>query len=159
MDLFVRRWYSNHLRAMSEPALSCGSGGNQDVYRFTWLRTFHHPIAVRVTHSDGGTVLEAVELGGAGGYEPGKVIRQIRKPLSPREWEALADRIEKAEFWQQPSHDAAGDSGRDGAQWIVEGRHAHTYHVVDRWSPSEGAYRALGLRFIELSGFHPDSIY
>jgi len=143
---------------MSEPSLSCGPNSAHDIYRFTWLRTFHHPIAVRVTYSDGGPLLEAVELDGAGGYTPGKVIHHISKSLSPEQWKALADAIETAHYWEQPTHDTS-DGGLDGAQWIIEARHVQTYHAVDRWSPFSGSYRALGLLFLKLSDLQPESIY
>jgi hypothetical protein len=45
-DNFINGWYSNHLRAMSEPILKPAQGTR--TYRFTWLRTFHHPVAVRI---------------------------------------------------------------------------------------------------------------
>jgi hypothetical protein len=33
----------------------------------------------------------------------------------------------------------------DGAQWIIEGVRNGSYHIVDRWSPTNGEIRALGL--------------
>ena len=32
---------------MEEPVLSSYKG-DKEIYRFTWLRTFHHPVAVRL---------------------------------------------------------------------------------------------------------------
>src|SRR3954467_6279291 len=69
-DQFARNWYSQHLRAMSEPSLSCKEPVGT-TYRFLWLRTWGAPIAVRVEKTAKGVALNAVELDGAGGYEPG----------------------------------------------------------------------------------------
>src|SRR5580704_15030869 len=47
---FKVRWYAKHLRAMREPSISAASKDESLVaYRFLWLRTFHHPIAIRLT--------------------------------------------------------------------------------------------------------------
>ena len=35
--------------------------------------------------------------------------------------------------------------GTDGSQWVIEGVRAGRYHVVDRWTPSKGVVRELGL--------------
>ena len=42
--------------------------------------------------------------------------------------------------------------GNDGAQWILEGMKDGRYHVVDRWSPDGGDYRAACLHLLKLSG-------
>jgi hypothetical protein len=62
LDAFVREWYSMHLRAMGEPSLSCGLPSEEEVYRFLWLRTFHHPIAVRIVRTADGAKLDVTEL-------------------------------------------------------------------------------------------------
>jgi hypothetical protein len=46
------RWYAEEPRGLKEPNLSGSAAVSETVYRFTWLRSFHHPIAVRMaTHS------------------------------------------------------------------------------------------------------------
>src|SRR5688572_20568151 len=50
VDDLVDTWYSKHLRAMGEPSLvSLSSRGPRDIeaYRFLWLPTWGHPVAVR----------------------------------------------------------------------------------------------------------------
>ena len=150
-DAFRRRWYSSHLRAMAEPSLSCGVSPGES-YRFLWLRTFGRPIAVRVEIGRSNT-LTAVELDGAGGYQPGKISRRVQRQLSADEWKTLSDALKATDFWKMPGRDS--DRGLDGAQWIMEGRSGHDYHVVDRWSPKAGAYRDLCLMLVKLSGLIP----
>ena len=159
LDQFQRQWYSKHLRAMSEPSLSCGSNSELETYRFLWLRTFHHPVAVRIARSETGVQLTAVELSGAGGYEPGSTLKQIHKSLSSDQWQKLTDGIETSEYWSQPSVEK-DNFGLDGAQWIIEARRGQTYHIVDRWSG--GGIHFLGLLFLELAELKPakpDEIY
>lgn len=147
-DAFRREWYSKHLRAMAEPSLSCGESPGES-YRFLWLRTFGHPIAVRVETARSNT-LTAVELDGAGGYEPGKISRRVQRQLSTEEWKGLSEALKATDFWNMPGQ--SGDLGLDGAQWIMEGRSGHDYHVVDRWMPPAGAYRELCLMLVKFSG-------
>ena len=147
-----RAWYSKHLKAMGEPSLSCGVGSGTEVYRFVWLRTFGRPIAVRVSRSDRAATLVAVELTGAGGYEPGSISKRIAKKVAATEWDKLAAALGGVDFWRMPTKPSPPDDGLDGAQWIIEGRRNSTYHVVDRWSPRGGPYRDAGLVFLKLAG-------
>lgn len=154
LDSFFRQWYSEHLRAMSEPSLSCGKSGDREIYRFLWLRTFHHPIAVRIARSENGGQLSAIVLSGAGGYKPGSILKQVHKSLSPDQWEELIDEIKASEYWFQSSVEIGG-LGCDGAQWIIEARRGQTYHVVDRWAGGENYF--LGLLFLELAGLKSET--
>ena len=71
---FVVEWYSKHLRAMKEPSLWKLAQNDRSavVYRFLWLPTFDRPVSVRLVKSGESALLDAVELDGRGGYEPGK---------------------------------------------------------------------------------------
>src|SRR5215471_9631010 len=69
---FAAAWYSKHLAALSEPPLWKVSRQHPAVeeYRFLWLRTFHHPLSVRLTvASDSAGTLTYKETSGKGGYE------------------------------------------------------------------------------------------
>jgi hypothetical protein len=154
-DAFVRGWYSEQLRAMGEPSLSCGSPGR--VYRFTWLRTFHHPIAVRVTDFGRRGRLDAIELDGAGGYEPGKPLRRRSFVLGKKTMGALRESMASA--WDLAATEPS--NGRDGAEWIIELADHGRHHAIVRWSPTRGPVRDLGLRLLEASGwkFRQSDIY
>lgn len=150
IDSFVRRWYSRNLDRMEEPSLSCGPFEGDEVYRFLWLRTFHNPVAVRVSRQASTYNLEAVILDGAGGYDPGQISDRISKNLSLSQWQDLMAKLDEIQFWNMNTnnHDLMGI---DGAQWIIEGRRSGTYHVVDRWGGADGA-EAIGLHFLLLAG-------
>jgi hypothetical protein len=150
LDEFVREWYSKHLAAMREPPLWCGQAGAEVVYRFLWLRTFHNPIAIRVSRTAGAARLELVRLSGSGGYDPGKVARRKDRQLTEDEWTTIVTAIESIGFWAMPSHEPA--IGFDGAQWILEARRGDEWHVVHRWSPQDGFYLELGLLLLRLAG-------
>jgi len=152
LDEYVRAWYSKPLRIVGEPSLSCGQAPGTEVYRFLWLRTFHHPISIRVTRSDNKTALVAAELTGAGGSDPGSVARRVDKILAIAEWKGLEAALSGTAFWKMSTRQPDKEVGLDGAQWIVEGRRVAEYHVVHRWTPRTGSYREAGLHFLELSG-------
>ncbi|HXQ97339.1 MAG TPA: hypothetical protein VN774_02765, partial [Candidatus Limnocylindrales bacterium] len=52
-------WYSGQLKALKEPSLwELSQKSKQQVYRFLWLRTFDHPVAIRVEIlPDGSSIL------------------------------------------------------------------------------------------------------
>jgi hypothetical protein len=150
-------WYGDPLRAMGERPL-CPEPGLER-YRFLWLRTFHHPIMIRAEVSNGRAVVTGKELDGAGGYEPGKLIRDTTVELSPEQSRELK-RLVAQGFWSAPAqpHPDSGRVGVDGAQWILEGT-ADQYHIVDRWSPDayprEASFRQLCLFLVEAAGLKP----
>jgi hypothetical protein len=57
--------------------------------------------------------------------------------------------------------DPQAKRGFDGAQWILEGVKDQKYHVVDRWTPRDGAFREACLYLLKLSqiGISPKEVY
>lgn len=155
-DDFMNDWYGKHLRAMSEKSLLDAPAG-QEIYRFLWLRTFRHPIFVRVERRQNEFKLFTKELNGAGGYEPREVLRDESRNLDQTEWCEFLKLLEQANYWAL-STDLSDDSGNDGAQWILEGVKENRYHVVDRWTPRTGEYRAACLYLLRLSGVEVDKM-
>ena len=143
------RWYARQLRALQEPSLSESVvTGVESVYRFTWLRSFHHPIAIRITvHPDGSGKLTAKMTDGAGGYRPGRLIANSTREVGVKDVQRLLKLINTMRFWQMPPEaPARGDVvNLDGARWILEASRHGDYHVIDRWSPPKGPLRDLGL--------------
>jgi len=154
LDSFKSRWYSEQLTALKEPSLfESKQDGTVQSYRFLWLRTFHHPVAIRVLiHADGSGTLVMKMADGAGGYKPGSLIVDKTESLSADRVKKFSEEVQRLGYWTLPERDTNGE-GVDGSQWVIEGVHHGTYHLVDRWSPENGPVRELGLYFIrELSG-------
>lgn len=156
LDLSRNEWYSKHLKAMNEPPFFSLEGQGES-YRFLWLRTFHHPITIRVWQTGQERTLVFKELNGAGGYEPGKLIVDQSRQLTADEWEKFLTLLNRASFWQLPAD--SNDSGNDGAQWILEGRKDGKNHLVDHWTPESGNYREACLYLLNLSGREIKDIY
>jgi hypothetical protein len=148
---FEARWYSSHLRGMHEPSLSEASRDTSLVaYRFLWLRTFHNPIAIRISiRPDETATLTGKITSGAGGYEPGMMTWNESFELSRSQVETFLKLLDKTGFWSLPSE--ASNGGEDGAQWIMEGVRKGAYHVVDRWSPQKDDYASMCLYLVNLS--------
>jgi hypothetical protein len=142
-----------HLRALREPRLEgLASDSSNHVYRFTWLRTFHHPLAVRIVIAPNGNGAAFIkETSGQGGYEPGKLVRNRQIRLNRDAVDALLESFEKAKFWREPTEKGPVDEiVLDGAYWIFEGVRGGKYHRVMRWSPDcerDKEFFALGKFF------------
>jgi hypothetical protein len=136
---------------MHEPSLSKASKDNSLVaYRFLWLRTFHSPIAIRLTmRIDGTGTLTGKMTNGAGGYNAGNLTWNENHEFTRAQVEKILGLLRNAAFWSAPSKDGTG--GNDGAQWILEGVENGRYHVVDRWSPEKSDFEQLCLFMIEQS--------
>jgi hypothetical protein len=155
-DSFQNHWYSKHLEAMAEPVLEASASSR--TYRFTWLRTFHHPVAVRITSAGEHCTLFATELNGAGGYDPGKILRKKTVALTPKQCEKIEALINSNGYWSLPPHEDT--AGLDGSEWIVEGATTQ-YRVVSRWTPESGPIRSIGEHFLGLTGwrYKSDEMY
>lgn len=132
-DSFLNTWYSSQLFAMKEPVIYDDATGNE-IYRFTWLRTFHHPVAIRIEQHKDTYLLFWKVCSGAGGYKPGKLVADKKKTIDKTTWTEFKNRLAEAGFWNLSTHEN-GLTGTDGAQWILEGKSPGQYHVVDRWTP------------------------
>lgn len=172
LDGFRREWYTKHVRAMSESRLVDEPG---ETYRFLWLRSFDHPIAVRVSCTGKTCRLTGIRTSGKGGYEPGSIAERTARTLSATEVTTFQGMLTRMDFWRQPQprtdvivNPDGTESvlvGTDGAQWVLEGRRGPAYHLWDVWSPDPdgpaAAFRELCLFLVRLSGLavRQDQIY
>jgi hypothetical protein len=135
MDDFRNQWYSKQLSAMNEPVLYIDKT-TDETYRFTWLRSFDHPIAITITKHGDGYLLIWKECSGAGGYKPGNIIVNKQKTITKDNWDFFQYRLKQVNFWTIATKDTT--RGFDGAEWILEGKTPNRYHITDRWTPHEG---------------------
>jgi hypothetical protein len=146
---FLARWYAEELRGLKEPSLSENVPAREPVYRFLWLRTFHHAIAVRITiHPNGGGTITVKMADGGGGYPPGKLILDSTREISLPEVRHALDLVDAMDFWRMPPE--LGPLYPDGAEWIFEASDHGKYHVIDRQSPQDGPVRELGVYLVQV---------
>ena len=152
-QLTNNKYYEKELQALSETSIGDlrGEGVTQS-YRLLWLRTFHHPVVVRVDVLSNGTGLVRIkETSGQGGYEPGKLIKNEARKLTAQEAQWFADRMQESGFWESPSNDkqAENEIVLDAATWIVEGKKGDQYHLVKRDAPKcSDNVRNIGLMML-----------
>jgi hypothetical protein len=166
---FEEHWYSGQLAALREQPLCCGYKGSQTVVRFIWLRSFHHPVAIRLFQSgDGGWLLTTKVASGAGGYGPGHLTTNLTRKLKADEALKILSLVApETDYWKLKSREELDPTSPDGlmtiqvdgARWIVEVLDGNSYHVVDQWSPEEGIIYEVGTRFMALSGRKFDPVY
>lgn len=157
VDDFRATWYGSALHAMKEPSLLVTASGPQDPasFRFLWLRTFDHPVAVRLAiNKDGSGVVLLKVTSGAGGYKPGQITQEQTFSASKSQVQNFRTLLESVGFWSLKNESVAG---LDGAEWIMEGRENGRYQVVDRWGPNpEDAYRKMCWFLIGLTNLKID---
>jgi hypothetical protein len=143
---FKSQWYSSELRVLEEPSLySLSKSTSAESYRFLWLRSFHHPVAIRLDLKPDGTSIMSVKVAsGAAGFRPGVLIEQRSQAVGKEQTQAFLKRVADLHFWDVPNP-VNDQTGTDGSQWIIEGVKAGQYHVVDRWTPTKGVARELGM--------------
>ena len=154
-DTFVVSWYSEHLFAMKEPILF-NNQNEFEIFRFTWLRTFHNPVVIRIQKNENQYQLIWKVCDGAGGYDPGNLVVDKKRIIREEEWNEFQEIIDSIDFWNLPTNERE-ILGTDGSQWILEGAVQGKYHVIDRWTPHENspAYQ-LGNYLISISSLKID---
>jgi hypothetical protein len=138
--------------------LLVNSHSKSEVFRFTWLRTFHNPVAIRVEiDAQGETTISLKVSDGEGGYEPGRLIVNTNQVLSSKEAAELRSALQFLKQCKVPfSQDFL-----DGATWFFEYKYGTKYCITEEQSPTSGAWYKLGLLLIDRSGYQVeyDEIY
>lgn len=151
-EKFKTEWYSKFLTALNEPSLWMASKTQRMTsYRFLWLRSFHHPVSVRLdVQSDGTALVRTTITSGHGGYEPGKIISSRTRKLNREQTRWFLNLVDEVKFWSLPTNPPKDPNvvGLDGAEWVLEGVKDNQYHVVDRWSPEKGEIHTLGITML-----------
>lgn len=145
LDEFSAEWFSKYLRAANEKPIYIDA--EKEIYRFTWLRSFHEPIIIRI---ECGQIcnLSAIVLSGKGGYEPGNIQKSISHEFSTEQHNKFKQLLSKIDGWEyKPDPNLIM---MDGAQWILEVMKGNSYQAWDINSPS-GNYRKFCEYMLQLS--------
>jgi hypothetical protein len=131
IDTVFGKWYSQELADMKEPVLFKNKI-KDEVYRFTWLRSFNYPIVIRIVKHN--NVYSIIWKEGNDDHKHPKLIIDKQKTIAIATWNDFLNKLKQINFWEMQTTEQ--DNGMDGAQWILEGKIINKYHVVDRWTPS-----------------------
>jgi len=144
---FTIAWFSRDMYALGEKPLWPPSSNIETTYRFTKLGAFSGPEVVTLT----------VQPDGSGRFNT-RVINANRDATllddnltaSPAQLAKFFSRLDQANFWNTPTQ--LSTSGRDGAEWILEGVQNGKYRVVVRWSPDIERKSAEEVAFADAAG-------
>jgi len=156
---FSRDWYSSQLHAAKEEPIELPA--KTDIFRLTWLRSFHSPIIIHLECPSHCTLAYKV-LSNTDGQRPGKVSESASRQLSSAEQEKLYTLFNNFDFWTDSPSEKA--QGLDGAQWILEAARGESYAAWDVWTPERkpqfAEYVALCDYLVSLTGLDiPDHEY
>jgi hypothetical protein len=161
MDADTDAWYSSALRAAREPSLYLASLDAEatpvEVVRFTWLRSFHDPVVVRVDQTaDGVMRLTATQMY-VGLPRQGRAYRRVAKVLSVEESAVFHKLLATGGLAEALPVSCEG--GTDGAEWIIERSGPGHYAYWNRRSPDGGPVREVGLMMLKLTGWSVEPVY
>jgi len=91
---------------------------NKTIYRFTWLRTFHNPLAIRIENINNETMLYWKIGKGAAGYELKGLKKSGKRKLNANIWNAFLELVEKSDFDNLANKKYMPMC--DGATWTLE---------------------------------------
>lgn len=132
-------YYTRYLAAMKEPSLMPQpKSADAFALRFTWLRSFHDPIAVRIWRDGDQYRIRAVRLARQQDYRPGPPTNDATRPLTKVELAEIQRMTKANDLWKPLNEQellATGASG-DGSQWIFERLNQRDYSMLDLWSPT-----------------------
>jgi len=161
-DEFQARWFGGVLADLREPSLFQRPANSPRTVRFTWIRSFHPPVAVRVDTREDGRLVMTARRQPATGYRPdrdGPFSGEMVRVLSGTEALALAAVVVGTGVFEAPSSGCTGGTV-DGAAWIVEASDpevGYRYHY--RQSPQDGPVHAVGLHLLSLTGWESGPTY
>jgi len=174
-----QNWYASDLYAAKEPILFNYYTGN-DLYRFTWIRSFHLPVIISIQRDKNKVWMITKELDRHPQftkitYSHTNLLDVVKHNISTTDIiDSIVGPNRFAEFKINKKKELAlkdwyefeslldrckfrkmlpvdSEPGCDGAEWIIEGHLSDRYWFVNRWSP-RGNFRACGEYLIKLSG-------
>jgi hypothetical protein len=156
---WLARWYAKYLRAMEEPSLFESAGEKAEVtYRLLIVSSHRRPIVIQLDVRPNGTGLVTAKMATGIHGKLGPVLRNESILVAPGVVEQFLDLEEKANFWTLPTENEIRRP--NGSEWVMEGRRAGAYHVVDRWSPEkEDKYFKVCGYLIAMSPVKPEAVY
>ncbi|MFA6199388.1 MAG: hypothetical protein WC679_03130 [Bacteroidales bacterium] len=156
--LFINKWYEKQLKALEENRLYLIKT-DKEIFRFTWLRTFNNPVAIRIEKEGDNYFIIKTLTTGKGGYEPGNLKDYVKKRITKQEWDNFISLQNKIKEWGN-YYKSEMRIIMDGAEWIYEYKTPDSYKIIKETSPDkESKFAAIGLYLIKLCGLENETIY
>ena len=154
-------YYTKYLSAMKEPSIKAPlADGISSVFRFTYLRSFHDPLVVRITENERELTATAIRLKMDRKYQPVKILHNESWTLDAKDSKSVRELLDQVDFWKpfNRSEEELAQGGLDGSMWVFEIHDKDGYKMIDIWSPDsliipEATLRKLGLDPAEIRDF------
>ncbi len=113
---------------------------NTTIYRFTWLRSFDNPIAIRIEKFENKIMLYWKVGKGDGGYEPKGLKKSGRKKLNSNEWIEFEKLVKESNFDSLPNNIYMPLV--DGSTWTLERKTSESFKAHNTDWPSKEIKKA-----------------
>lgn len=122
------KWIEQELTDLKEDCLfDLNSDLDQTVYRFTWLRSFHHPIVVRLEKNKEELFVYWKEGKSISGEEPRGLKKSGKKKISIEEWNHFEKLMDGFDTLYNTYHYPSVD----GSRWVLEKSKEASYKACD----------------------------
>lgn len=129
-------WLEIQLSDLKEDCLNDNeTKPNTTIYRLTWLRSFHNPIAIRIEKIENKVMLYWKVGKGSGGYEPKGLKKSGKKKLNPTEWTEFERLIRETNFDNLPNEKYFPIL--DGSTWTLEKKTPDSFKAHHTNMPNE----------------------
>ena len=129
------RWLEKQLTDLKENCLFDKElNENTTIYRFTWLRTFDNPIAIRIENTNNEIMLYWKIGRGSGGYEPRGLKKSGKRKLTVNQWKKFLELVEKSNFDKLANKKDI--PMMDGATWTLERKTPNEFKAHNTNQPS-----------------------
>lgn len=146
---------SEHLKIqlenLNEPNLYNMKIDDGIIYRFTWLRSFHNPIAIRVENIGEDYFLYWKVGKGAAGYSPKGLLKEGRKKITIKEWKIFENLLKNENFVNLRNYQSMIMC--DGATWTIEEKTSDSFRAKQTQKPDTFFYRCC-MYLLKLSGLN-----
>lgn len=141
-------YIKSSLEIMNEPCLyQMAIKDSAEIYRFTWFRSFHNPVCIRLEKRGDIIQLFYKELG-LGESDEAKLIESKKIVVSISEWSSFIELLNKTEFDNLPKR--INTPMCDGASWILEKKTNNQFKVFETNIP-KSFFKEACLFLISLS--------
>jgi hypothetical protein len=123
-------------KSMNEPCLyNMRISENKEIYRFTYIRSFHNPICIRIEKVGNEIDLYWKKLKGSGAYCEKELKESKKKKITINEWNQFIKLLDKAEFSKLPK--LKERIMCDGDRWVLEMKTSLIYKIHSTNIPEE----------------------
>lgn len=127
-DLELNTYYSDILTKFQEPVL-CDLKEGTEIYRLTWLRTFHHPIVIRLKKKGSEfRIYWKVGNGLAGFDEVKRVIKKGSRNINQSDFTELITKFDQIDFWNRINYRDIPQN--DGSTFLLEASNTSNYNAL-----------------------------